>query len=161
MRRMDRVDKGLRVTLHDHKIVIGSSTPFYNLDPTLTLTMVIRIRGGNMWEFISGHDLKLEIYDMWFPTLTGIHDMNIMDVATNDWYLQQYNTRVRLESINWCRLYLQAIFISDLLSEDGKIDNTILNGTNWKQHTMPARKIPMGNLERLYGEELHSKAQEV
>ena len=66
-------------------------------------------------------------WDDWVPTSQGQGDSNLMDTAVEDDYFSNDNN-YKLTIINNCRLYLGAIFLSDLAT-DGRIRPAILDGT--------------------------------
>ena len=144
LRRMDRVGQGLRVTLHDHQIIIGSSSPFYNLDPERYGYVDQNTRWTYMWRFLHTHSLHLEVFDMWTPQPSCSNDVNIMDFATKIWSSSKYHNDI-LRAINACRLYLQVFFVSDLTSNGTAIDEEILTGVTRRPHaevTFPPMLCP-------------------
>ena len=68
------------------------------------------------------------MHNFWVPTSNYRNDRNIMEAAIRDKHFQG-EKKYKLVSINRCRLYMQAFFISDLLYKDKiTVDPRYLNG---------------------------------
>ena len=128
LRRMDRAGKGLHITANDTQIETGSSIPFYDLDPELCTYTTENTRWNYLWKTIHSMDLKMNIYDFWTPQQKTASDRNIMDTAMHDDILKRSKWPI-ITHINRCRLYVKAVFISDLTNDGINIDTGYLDGT--------------------------------
>jgi len=68
-----------------------------------------------MWKFLSKLKLRLHITQAWLPSVPKGNDINLMD-----YFLTQNYSPHQLSSINRCRVYLQALSLSDLVSAEGR-----------------------------------------
>jgi hypothetical protein len=127
LRRQDQAGKGILVNLSDLQAEIGSTHLIFTLDYHLYNygNQTNRIR--YLWGVLHEHECTMSGYDEWVPLPAGPGDSNIMDTAVQDPYFQSQNN-YKLKVINNCRLYLGAIFISDL-AQDGTIHPSKLDGT--------------------------------
>ena len=91
LRRQDRARHGLYITAHDLQVELGSSTPFYKLDPTTYNYTTGDMRWNYLWATMYTLDLELEIYQFWTPKTGGVKDCNIMDVAVTDPLIRHSN----------------------------------------------------------------------
>jgi hypothetical protein len=64
--------------------------------------------------FIDQLGLQLDMMKAWIPRTTHGADLNIMD-----YFLSRNHPPSDLMSINQCRIYLQLIFLSNMVSADG------------------------------------------
>jgi len=67
-----------------------------------------------LWKFLHKLQLKLHITQAWLPPIPNGNDINLMDYS-----LSRGHTPNQLQSLNRCRVYLQALSLSDLVSADG------------------------------------------
>ena len=152
MRRNDRAGKGLCLTANDTQIETGSSTPFYMLDPIECNYTTENTRWRYLWTASYQLDLTMEMYYLWVPKPTTTNDRNIMDIAMKDDQLR--NSRwPMLQHINTCRIYLRAVFISDLSLDSIKVHEPFLKGlqrNNRQSINFPDTKCPTKNQWRLW-----------
>jgi hypothetical protein len=126
LRHQDKAGQGLLINLSDLQASIGSATPVFQLDPTIYNYSATNTRLQYLWHSLHEHKCTLKGWHDWAPQPVGPQDRNIMDTAVNDTYLGR-RLNYRLKIINQCRLYLGAIFLSDL-EHNGMIDKRILQG---------------------------------
>jgi hypothetical protein len=69
----------------------------------------------SLWCFISKIKLKITVKRQWKPSLPRENDVFLMDSFITHGY-----KKVELQLLNQCRLYLQALTLSDICSADGK-----------------------------------------
>jgi hypothetical protein len=82
-----------------------------------------------LWTLLNEHNCTLEGWEDWVPSPVGCNDKNIMDTAVhNPYFANKYNYRLKV--INACRLYLGAVFLSDL-TQNGKIPPHHLDGSTF------------------------------
>ena len=133
MCRNDRAGKGLRLTLHDHQCIIGSSGLFLNEDPNTYNYGMDNTRWYFIWKSIWENSIKAEFHYVWLPHGRGRNNRNIMEVATKDEEI--INSRwCMLDHINRCRLYLNAFYVSDLSKDGRTVEMGYLDGTKRKTH---------------------------
>ena len=139
LRRMDRVGQGLMLTLNDHQSIIGSETPFLQLNPNEYDYGEKNTRWKYLWKMMWKAELKAEICNQWMPSRIRNNDINIMDRATKDPILQESKWPL-LDHVNRCRLYLQVFFLSELSNDGKSVDRGFLDGTRRNKH--PTLNIP-------------------
>ena len=140
LRRGQKIGKALMITLRNLQIEVGTSKPFYTLDPNLFQYITPNTRWGYFWKVAYEKGLHAEMYNYWTPKPSYHNDRNIMEVAVEDKYFRQKN-RFKLESINKCRMHLQVFFISEMETRQGLINERYLNGTTKYHH--PEVIIPL------------------
>ena len=106
MRRGKKVGKALLITLIDTQATIGTSIPFYTLNPDQYNYGDQHTRWQYTWRVNYRMNLNMKIGQMWVPTTNYGNDCNIMETAAADTSFQG-KTRWRLKIINQCRLYLK------------------------------------------------------
>jgi exonuclease III len=75
--------------------------------------------------FMSINDITLQLDDPMIPPLQRVHDAHIMDIVLQS---KKY-TASEIRRINYCRLFLQAVTLSDLATVDGQyVDASKLKG---------------------------------
>ena len=130
MRRDDNISQALITTMRDVQIEIGTSTPFYTLDPTKYSYGTDNTRWQYTWHMTKEFHLNMEIPDIWLPITTYPNDKCKMEVSVQDRYYQGKNA-YKLVTINQCRLYQQSFYISDLVQQDEKtVNKDYLDGTS-------------------------------
>ena len=116
--------KLLRIAVHWCQIQVGVSFSFlkdvHTLLPHLESVWLTSLRG-----FLASVDSFLELDDPGIPSLERLHDAFIMDVLMES--CQFTNTELR--RLNYCRLYLHAYTLSDLVQANGsELDDSKLYG---------------------------------
>ena len=140
LRQGQKIGKALIITLRNLQIEVGTSKPFYTLNPHLYHYITPNTRWGYFWKVAYEQELNVEIYNYWTPKPSYINDRNIMEVAVEDKYFRNKN-RFKLESINKCQMYLQVFFISEMEIGQGLIDKKYLTGQTKFYH--PEVIIPL------------------
>ena len=148
IQRGDSVGKAFVSNLNAITLLVGSSTPIFSLNPT----QITYINKDNtpcyLWQTTWDHDIWLQ-----FPTALCIKQQQagkgntIMDMALQ---LPKYKNNKRLLfNINACRLYHGVIWMSDMVTYDGKyINASFLNGYRQmrgrpnQQYTWPNQPNP-------------------
>ena len=129
LRRQGKMGQILYATMRDVQLEVGTTTPFLDLDPNQYLYVTQNTRWRYTWEMIYETKLKLEITKFWTPQSKYHDDKNIMEYAVKDRAYSGEN-KYKLATINRCRLYQEAIYISDLLTNNEKtVDPGYLDGT--------------------------------
>ena len=80
---------------------------------------------ASLRDFLANHKLSIQLADPCIPPLQREHDSYIMD------HILQSNhyTKAEVRKLNYCRLYLQVVTVSDLTTTDGlSIDPHLLHG---------------------------------
>ena len=76
--------------------------------------------------FLAAYDMYLQIDDVFIPKIQRKYDIHLMDLILDS---KKFTPR-EIRSLNYCRLYLKAITISDLCLVDGiTLDPSMLKGT--------------------------------
>ena len=127
MRRHDRAGKGLYLTAHDTQIETGSGEPFYLLDPKKCNYTTECTRWRYLWTALHQLDMTIEMYQLWLPTPINDNDRSIMDIAMKDRQIKESKWPL-LKHINMCRIYIRAIFISDLTLDGIQVHEPYLSG---------------------------------
>eukprot|EP00957_Ditylum_brightwellii_P020748 1564361-Ditylum_brightwellii.AAC.1 len=65
---------------------------------------------------MQGIKCQIRLVDPWLPALRRDHNQFIMDVALNSPLINNS----LLDPINWCRLYMQHLTITDITTSDRK-----------------------------------------
>ena len=144
MRRGEKAGSALLITLRDVQAEIGTSKPFYTLDPNLYGYGDQYTRWRYTWTVNHNMNLNMQVEKMWVPEADFSNDINIMETAVQDNKFQGKN-KWRLKLINQCRLYLQIFFVGDMIGPDGKISMTWMNGTTIHKHrkyNLPSTQKP-------------------
>ena len=140
LRRNDRVGKLLLATLRDLQIECGREILIFELDPNDYGYVTSATRWKYTWEIAHEFQVQIKVAQCWIPTPRYENDKNIMKAAIED-PLYQGKNRYKLVTINQCRMYQQAFFISDLLLQNSStiVDKDYFNGN--KQHIHPMLKM--------------------
>ena len=116
-------------TLHDPQIEIGTSTPFFELNPDEYPYVTENARWLYTWKIIRELKTTVKVWDSWIPTTSFQDRENTMGVAIKNAFYSGENS-YRLQSVNSCHRYHQCFFISELLDrQNGEIGRGFLNGT--------------------------------
>jgi hypothetical protein len=71
-------------------------------------------------------DARIEVDNAYIPSLERLHDRHIMDMVLQSPHFTSKDIRL----INYCRLYLQVVTVSDITTAEGTgLDPTMLIGT--------------------------------
>ena len=138
IRRQDRAGKGLTINIADLQAEIGSAHQVFELDPAKYNYGAPNTRMQYLWKIIHERNCTMQGWDTWVPTPAGEHDQNLMDTAVADIYFRNKNNS-RLKIINNCRLYLGAVFLSDI-DCNGHVPIEYLNGTAFAENHQVQRQ---------------------
>ena len=145
LRRKEKISTLLYATMRDIQLEIGTSEPFYELNPDVYTYTTKNTRWMYAWTMSKEFDMKIQIAKFWTPTPTYYDDKNIMTTAVND-PTYAGKRKYKLTSINRCRLYQEAIYISDLIIPNTTIvKRNFLDGTEKHNHpllTFPSIRKP-------------------
>ena len=135
MRRRDKMAKMLLATMRDLQIECGREVPFFQLDPNEHEYVTDSTRWLYTWKMAKEFNIQIKVAQHWIPTPKFVNDGNIMKKAIEDPHYQGKN-KYKLVTINQCRLYQKAFFISDLLRENSSsiVDKRYLYGDEQHQH---------------------------
>ena len=128
MRRQDNTGKLLTITKRDTQLESGLSIPFYKTNPDEYNYVTKNTRWRYLWQVIYKYDIDIHFYNEWIPTKNYDNDKNIMETAVKDPKYKKQKTKWKLEIINNCRMYIGAIFLSDMVGLTGRINKNYLNG---------------------------------
>jgi hypothetical protein len=113
-RSKDKTSKLLLISLSYLQLAVGSSVNVFHLSPKNYGRWVDSCWLVSFWTFITKLKLQVSVADQWIPSLTRAHDKNLMDYFVGLGY-----SPAILGTLNRCRLYLQIITLSDIVSADG------------------------------------------
>jgi len=121
----DQVGQQILCILSELQLFIGSSSPVLSLPFKVYGQWVGEYWLVSIWRHMSQIGFTLEVENAWRPSLSCQHDIAIMDAA------MQYNfTAQQLKQINFCRMYLQVIMLSDIVDASGtRILSSAFHGT--------------------------------
>jgi len=110
----DKTSKLLLISLSYLQLAVGSSVNVLALPPHKYVQWVDHCWLLSFWMFL--HKLKLQVSatSQWLPPLLRNHDKNLMDYFIGLGY-----SPAILGTLNRCRLYLQIVTLSDIVSADG------------------------------------------
>ena len=115
LRLQDRTGALLQSDLSYLQLLTGSSSLCLNL-PKQDYEWVEQGWLTSLWQFTNQANIHFSYPDHWIPPLTRQHDCAIMEK-----FIQMRLPTSTLTRINRCRLYLQVITLSDIVSADGTI----------------------------------------
>jgi len=96
------------------QLQIGSVTPFFQLQYSTYAKWIDSTWITDCWKFANRTKIELEIESPWVPTLTRQGDVALMDLA-----LMFHLNHQQLRTINTCRLFLQVVTVSDIVTARG------------------------------------------
>ncbi len=104
----------LRIAISWFQLAIGISSPILE-KPGITLPQLESKWIGSLRSFLAHYDMAIHLDESMVPPVQRVHDAYIMDVVLQS----QLFTAAEIQRINYCRLFLQAVTISDLAKTDG------------------------------------------
>jgi len=111
----DKTWKLLQISHGYLQLLIGISSDFLHSPYTVFHHWACPSWFTSVWLFMSQLNITLTIKDLWLlPSPTGA-DINLVD-----YFISQGLTAKQLVSINCCRVYLQLLLLSDMVSADGR-----------------------------------------
>lgn len=125
LRAKDKTANLILISMSKLQLMVGSSTPFFHLKyPTYT-KWIESSWLTSIWQWVTRAKFLLIIKRSWTPSIQRIQDIMLMDYFVSS----QYEPN-ELQALNRCRLYLQVLSLTDIVSADGKhIIQFPLNGT--------------------------------
>lgn len=120
-------DKTCKLILIRHgylQLLVGITKNFLN-EPYQTFSYCICPSWlTSVWQFMSKFHLSITMRDAWLPSSLEPGDVNLMEYFVSRSFFAK-----QLASLNRCRVYLQVLFLSDIVSADGKtIISPVLDG---------------------------------
>ncbi len=137
------------------QLLVGSATLFFNLTFPKYAKWIEQSLLTFIWQCVSRVKFSLRIKQAWTPSLQRENDIMIID------HFISLNYKPKdLQSLNRCRLYLQALTLADLVSADGRtmIPETV-NGYRLvdRRSTLkwPVQQRPSPQAWKLWSSALH------
>jgi hypothetical protein len=140
-------DKTCKLILISHgylQLIVGVSENFLNVSYELHHHWACSSWLTSIWLFLSTLKITIIMKQVWLPSKPTGHDINLMEYFIS----RQFSPR-QLSRLNLCRLYLQVISLSDMVSADGKcIIGPVLEGKklmdrrsnlNWPEQGCPSK----------------------
>jgi ribonuclease HI len=116
----DDVGQMLLSLITHTQLQVGSTTLFFQLVYPTYAKWIDSTWITDIWKFTHRAHITVDIKSQWMPTLVRQGDIGIMDLALTF----QLDTH-QLRSINTCRLYLQVVTVSDIVTAKG--DHVLLS----------------------------------
>jgi hypothetical protein len=113
LRLGDDTGKLIRIDLSYVQLLTGTATFFLN-KPYSNYTWLEWGWLTSLWSFVSNTQLSFDMPSHWVPMLPRRHDLYLMD-----YFIALRLPDAVLLTLNACRVYLQAITLSDITSADG------------------------------------------
>ena len=104
----------LRHEIEGISLHMGSATKIWELDPELWEPICPESWIKTTWIDAIYHHIFIE--DPTMSLNSPAQGPTIMDIIIES----QFSTKNYLKKINWCRMYIEAVYVSDLLTADGK-----------------------------------------
>ena len=130
LRRQDATGMSLCSNFRALQVLIGSATPFLQLNPTQYSHY---IDTSNRWKYIwdASYTFHITVKTTfsWTPlSKYGAADTCLMDTAVQ--HSSFSHDKHKLHAINACRIYLQVFFLSDMVTYTGRhLNNKYLDGS--------------------------------
>jgi exonuclease III len=124
VRQQSQVGKLILCALSWLQLSVGVSYPVLE-QPLNPLPHIESLWLTSLRDFLASHKLSIQMTDTGIPPLQREHDTYIMD------HILQANhyTKAEVRKINYCRMFLQAVTVSDLSHPDGtSIDLLMMQG---------------------------------
>ena len=123
-RLQSQVGKMLQCTVHWMHLSVGVSYSILE-NPTVQLPHLESKWIASMRDFMARHQLYMQLDNPGIPPLQREHDQHIMDLLIGS----NHYTATEIRKLNYCRLYLRAVTLSDLALPCGTaIDSNLLDG---------------------------------
>ncbi len=126
----DGIAKQILCNLSHLQLQVRSSTPVLALHYTKYHKWIDHTWLTSIWQFLNSIKATLEIERQWIPQVCREHDQMLMDIA-----LTLHFTPPQLASINYCRMHLQVLTVSDITAADG----ISLLSSSWRGVQDPSR----------------------
>ena len=141
LRHQDKTGKLLKISLDHAQLQAGTSAPFYTLDYPSWRSILTPSWITHFWSLLSVCNITLSITNPWIYTLPRSNDRFLMDIL-----LPHIPSTAIHYSLNACRIYLQVLTISDIITLDGTtILPNILQGKQFRNSSLkwPKQEIPV------------------
>jgi hypothetical protein len=120
-------DKTCKLILISHgylQLIVGVSSNFLNVSYNVHHHWTCSSWLTSVWHFMRKLNLTIVIKNIWFPPQPVRNDINLME-----YFVTRKFSSLQLSRLNRCRLYLQLLSLSDMVSVDGRcIISSILEG---------------------------------
>jgi len=113
LRLEDDTGKLIKISMSYVQLLSGATTFFLN-KPYTNYSWVEWGWVTSLWNFLGSTNLSFQMPSHWTPSLPRLHDVCLMD-----YFVSLRLPHSALKSLNYCRLYLQVITLSDISSADG------------------------------------------
>ncbi|MFO0446277.1 MAG: hypothetical protein ACK51L_01300, partial [bacterium] len=110
----DEVGQLIQSLITHTQLEVGSTSPFFQLQYPTYARWIGNTWITDCWKFAHRAKITVEVESQWVPKETRYGDIALMDLALT-FHLDTY----QLQCINTCRLYLQAIMVSDITTARG------------------------------------------
>jgi hypothetical protein len=114
LRAYDKTLKLIRISLSYLQLAAGSTISVLNLLAKTYKGWTDNIWLLSFWKFLNKVGLLITISQLWLPMLT-----RWSNVALMDFFIEQGFSANVLGTLNHCRLYLQVLTLSNIVSADG------------------------------------------
>jgi hypothetical protein len=115
LRAQDKTCKLLLISHRSLPLLIGISSNFLNSTNSRCHFLACPMWFTSVWKFMSKLHLQLHIQQVWLPPSPTGADVNLMD-----YFLSMELSSTQLIRINRCRVFLQILLLSDIVSSDGR-----------------------------------------
>lgn len=112
----DKTGKLLLISLTYLQLICGSVTPVLSLPYDKYCKWVEPTWLQSFWGFISKVGYDIHVHQQWLPILPRKNNHALMDH-----FMKLGYSASQLATLNRCRIYLQIIFLSDIVSADGRM----------------------------------------
>jgi hypothetical protein len=155
-RVQDKTSKLLRISLSYLQLAVGSTTSVLSLPSKTYVSWIDSCWLVSFWVFLSRLQIQVHLTQHWLPVISWQNDMVLMDH-----FITQGYSAAALGTLNRCRLYLQVITLSDIVSADGScIISDILHGIPLTERTStlkwPSQQRPPAKAWDLWSSALKS-----
>jgi hypothetical protein len=114
IRAQDKTSRLLHISLSYLQLAVGSEVNVLSLSPCTYKNWIDSCWLVSFWNFLHKAQLLITTTKHWLPKLVREHDKVLMDY----FIALGYSTHI-LGALNRCRIYLQVITLSDIVSADG------------------------------------------
>ena len=118
----------LRILISTYQLQIGTEQLFLNYPQSDFSYYQITSRTSFLWSVSNHLQITYKIEDIWLPKPARVGDRTIMELLVHN----NVSTE-SLQIINACRIFLQVIYVSDIVNADGK------SVCKWALHPKPTQ----------------------
>jgi hypothetical protein len=124
LRAQDKTSKLILISHGFLQLIIGVSTNFLNVSYEVYHHWACPSWLTSVWLFLHKVHTTITISEAWLPPIPKGNNLNLME-----YFVSQKFSPKQLIRLNQCRLYLQLLSLSDMVSADGRnIISSILEG---------------------------------